>query len=426
LGTKTNLGVIMKQKILLEGPILSQSGYGEHSRNILRILRAHEDIFDIFVQPLNWGRTSWISEDNEERRWVDEIINKTATYLTQRNHFDVHLHIGIPNELEKKAPLTIEITAGIETDKCSPEWIDILNKRSDKVITISKHSKDVLENTVWKVQDELGRAFDLKLQKSVEIVGYPVKEFKKFDDHQKWLPLDYDFNFLCVAQWGPRKNLENTIKWFVEEFQNDNVGLVCKINIANNSMIDRKFCESKVQSILNNFPNKKCKVYLLHGDMNNDEVHNLYIHPKIKAIVNFGHGEGFGLPLFEAAYCGLPVITHDYSGQKDFLYMNLDGKEKKMFSCVAHEMKKIQPEVVWNGVLHPESQWAFVKPISAKIAMRECYKDHGRFKGQAKKLKAYLEENFSMQKIDEKFIQAFIGQKKYEWLKKLKGKVVYE
>ena len=45
-----------------------------------------------------------------------------------------------------------------------------------------------------------------------------------------------NFNFLCVAQWGPRKNLPNTIRLFLDEFKNDKVGLVCKVNNSNNSL----------------------------------------------------------------------------------------------------------------------------------------------------------------------------------------------
>jgi glycosyltransferase involved in cell wall biosynthesis len=382
----------MKKRVLVEGPVLSQSGYGEHARFVLRSLRAQEDVFDIYALPLNWGQTSWLFEDNEERNWLDSTINKTVLYLQQQGQFDIYCHVGIPNELKRKAPITIEITAGIETNKVSPEWIDICNRECDKIITVSQHSKEVFENTSWKVQDQFGRQLDLKLNVPVEVVGYPVKEFNRYTDEKarEVFPLDYDFNFLCVAQWGPRKNLPNTIRWFLEEFKNDKVGLVCKVNHANNSLLDKESCKNALQQILKEFPNTKCKVYLLHGDMTNDEIHNLYYHPQIKAIVNFGHGEGFGLPLFEAAYCGLPVVAPDYSGHKDFLYMEVDGKKKAMFLKVPHDMGKIQKEAVWNGVLHPESEWAFVKPFGAKVAMREVYKDHGRFKGQAKKLKDCL------------------------------------
>jgi glycosyltransferase involved in cell wall biosynthesis len=380
----------MKKKVLVEGPVLSQSGYGEHARFVLRSLRSQEDVFDIYAMPLNWGQTSWLFEENEERKWIDSVINKTAQYVQQQGQFDIYCHVGIPNELKRKAPITIEVTAGIETTKVAPEWIDICNRECDKIITVSQHSKEVFENTSWKAQDQFGRQLDLKLNVPVEVVGYPVKEFKQFDNHKEWLPLDNDFNFLCVAQWGPRKNLPNTINWFLEEFKNDNVGLVCKVNHSNNSLLDRVACEKALDGLLKLYSDRKCKVYLLHGDMTEDEVHNLYIHPQIKAIVNFAHGEGFGLPLFEAAYCGLPVITVDYSGQKDFLYMEVDGKKKKAFTNVPYDLKKVQQEAVWNGVLHPESEWAYVRPFGAKSAMRECYKDYGRFKGQAKKLKEYL------------------------------------
>ncbi|HAI37953.1 MAG TPA: hypothetical protein DCM40_07420, partial [Maribacter sp.] len=66
---------------------------------------------------------------------------------------------------------------------------------------------------------------------------YPVKELepKRID-----LNLDTEFNFLAVALFGPRKNLEHTIKWFVEEFREDpSVGLVLKASFISGSKIDK-------------------------------------------------------------------------------------------------------------------------------------------------------------------------------------------
>ena len=303
----------------------------------MRSLRSQEEFFDIYAISVNWGKTSWLFEDDEERKWIDSIINKTVVALQQNPQFDIYVHVGIPNELKRKAPITIEVTAGIETTKAAPEWIDILNRECDKIITVSQHSKDVLEQTSWKAQDQFGRVLDLKLNKPVEVIGYPVKEFNKFDNHKEWLPLDYDFNFLCVAQWGPRKNLHNTIRWFLEEFKNDKVGLVCKVNFSNNSLLDREDCNKKIREILKSYPDKKCKVYLLHGDMTEDEVHNLYVHPKIKAIVNFAHGEGFGLPLFEAAYCGLPNTPQDIVDESNNFFANEFGKVSGQSLAEAYE-----------------------------------------------------------------------------------------
>ena len=38
------------------------------------------------------------------------------------------------------------------------------------------------------------------------------------------------------------------------------------------------------------------------GDMSEAEMTALYQHPKVKGMVSISHGEGFGLPLFEAGH----------------------------------------------------------------------------------------------------------------------------
>jgi glycosyltransferase involved in cell wall biosynthesis len=391
----------MKRKVLVEGPFLTQSGYGEHARFVVRSLREYESEFEIYLLPLNWGQTSWIFEEDEERQYIDNVVNKTVLFINQNGKFDIHIHVGIPPEIKRKAPVCISVNAGIETTSVKPEWIDILNKECDKVITVSEHSKSTFIDALYRVKDPVGMEFDLKLNIPVEVVHFPVKKLTQKEIN---LELEYDFNFLCVAQWGPRKNIENTIKWFVEEFKKDKVGLVCKLSGTNNSIIDKNIIYNNILKILESSKDRLCKVYLLHGDLQDEEIHSLYTNPKIKAIVNFGHGEGFGLPLFEAAYSGLPVIAPDYSGHKDFLYMNVDGKIKSVFSKVSYEMNKIQPEAYWTCCTTPDMIWAFVKPLSAKNCMRELYKDYGRFKGQARKLAEYIKENFSEEKQNKKMV----------------------
>ena len=107
----------MRKKILVRGPCLTRSGYGEHARFALRSLRAKQDIFDIYVIPVNWGQTGWTSEDNEERRWLDERIKATSIYAQQGGKFDISLQVTIPNEWELLAPINIGVTAGIEATK---------------------------------------------------------------------------------------------------------------------------------------------------------------------------------------------------------------------------------------------------------------------------------------------------------------------
>ena len=211
----------MKKKILLKAPLLTRSGYGEQSRFALRSLRSREDLFDIYVQPLTWGETSWINDESEERTWIDQTIEKTIHHIQTGGEFDISLQVSIPNEWTNIAPTNIGYTAGIETTRVSHEWIQ-LGDQMDRIIVVSNHSKNIYKNTVYEAHNETtGEKTNVALKNDVEVVNYPIKTFKDLEPLE--LNLDFDFNFLCVAQMGPRKNIMNTIKWFVEEFHDDEV-----------------------------------------------------------------------------------------------------------------------------------------------------------------------------------------------------------
>jgi hypothetical protein len=74
------------KKVLLRGPVLSHSGYGEHARFILRSLQRYPEYFDIYIINLNWGQTSWIDQVDEERELIDSIIQKTIQYTQEGGH----------------------------------------------------------------------------------------------------------------------------------------------------------------------------------------------------------------------------------------------------------------------------------------------------------------------------------------------------
>lgn len=403
----------MRKKILVRGPALSQTGYGEQCRFALRALRTREDIFDIYLLNIPWGGTNWIFEDNDERKWLDSLINKATPLLQQQAQnpqvplFDISLQVTIPNELQRMAPQNILYTAGIETNKVSPIWLQKCHEFADKILVISEHAKKGFQVPI-KAQDQFGNQIDFTLEKPIEVVHYPVK---KVETKELELELETDFNFLVMAQWGPRKNLPNTVAWFCQEFHNeDNVGLIVKTFGKGNSQTDKRFSKGVLQQVLENFPERKCKVYLLHGYMSEQEIHSLYVHPKIKALINFGHGEGFGLPLFEAAYSGLPVITHEFGGQADFLYApkkNKKGKEKLRahFSKVNWDLKPVQKEAHWAGVIETDQEWAYPNANSCRIAMREAIKNYGMLQGEAKRLKAWLEEEFEESKKYEHLVE---------------------
>ena len=138
----------MSKKVLLRGPVLTRSGYGEQARFALRSLRSREDLFDIYINPIQWGSTSWLAENTEERTWIDQIIEKTIHYTQEGGTFDYSVQVTIPNEFEAIATKNIGYTAGIETTKVAHEWIQAANKM-DKIIVVSGHSRNVYEDTSY-------------------------------------------------------------------------------------------------------------------------------------------------------------------------------------------------------------------------------------------------------------------------------------
>jgi glycosyltransferase involved in cell wall biosynthesis len=382
------------KKILISGPVLSRSGYGEMSRFAYRSLKDNQEV-DLYLTPTNWGNTGWLFEDNEEHRSINSLIEKTNAYLQSNGgkpQFDVAIQISIPNEWKKLAPVNIGYTAGIETNMISPAWLQPC-QLMDKIVVISEHAKKAFDDTVFG--NDQGQKFSVTTP--IEVVHLPYRNVQK---ENLELNLKHDFNFLAVCQWGPRKNLDQTIIGFLEEFKNEEVGLVLKINTSNDSIIDRELTQRRLKNLLENYPNRKCSITLLHGHLSEGQVESLYVHPKINAIVSTTHGEGYGLPLMEAAANELPVVATDWSGHTDFLYM--DGK--RMFGKIDYELKLIAKEHAWKGVLEEGTSWAYPLMNNYKEKMREVYKDYSRFKSQAKKLAPWVKEKMNQEKLQNRFL----------------------
>ena len=401
----------MKKTVLVRGPALSQSGYGEHTRFVLRALRREEEYLDIHVLPTGWGETGWLAIDDDERAWIDRNVEKASHHMQAQQPYDISVQVTIPNEWERIAMTNIGVTAGIETNKVAPVWLEKANMM-DKIITISEHSRDGFVNTTYQGQNpQTGQSMQLACTTDVEVVGYPIKEHKILK--KPILDLDYDFNYLAIAQCGPRKNIANMIRWFVEENMDQEVGLVLKTSLKNNSSVDRGYTKTVIRDMIPDIPDCKCKVYLLHGDMTEQEIHSLYHHPKIKALISLSHGEGFGLPLFEAAYSGLPVIAPGWSGQTDFLYAPFESKSKKKknkkkayFADVDYTLQPISEAAIWPGVLEKETMWAHAAEGSFKMRLRQVRKNYDKWLEKATYLKEWVHKEFEADKMHMKLADA--------------------
>lgn len=387
----------MNKKVLLEAPILTQSGYGEHSRLVFKALKTNPDL-DVYIMPLGWGSTSWVQNFDPE---IEECIKKCHQYIAYcnqnkvQNAFDAQIRVGIPNEFEKKAPYSVVVSAGIETDRVSWSWILKTHQGIDKLVVTSKHSKDVYEGTTYEVENRATETMtEVTCNCPIEVVPYPIKNTQPADIN---LDLETDFNFLNIGLLGPRKNIESCVEWFIKEFKDEeNAGLILKTALAKGSLIDRENTTKILQNITDKYPEKKCKIYLLHGHMTEEEIHSLYVNPKIKAFVTTTCGEGFGLPLFEAAYSAMPIVATDWSSYLDFLTAPVRNKKtkkiknKKLFAAVECKLGPIPKESVWQDILVEGAQWAYANELSFKKQIRNVYKNYNLYKSWAQKLKEHL------------------------------------
>ena len=105
------------------------------------------------------------------------------------------------------------------------------------------------------------------------------------------------------------------------------------------SVSDRERILKKINDIIESYGRNDLNVYLLHGDLSQEEVNGLYNYPKIKAHISFTKGEGFGRPLLEASVSGKPVIASNWSGHVDFLKHSilLGGKVEKVHPSAVNQ-----------------------------------------------------------------------------------------
>lgn len=412
-----------RKKVVIKAPLLSLSGYGEQSRNALRALRHYEEFFDIYAINTPWGNTGWLWKESEERQFIDSLIYRTIQTAQANNNqlsFDISVQSVLPNETEQMAPVNICYTAGVETNKLHPSWME-KSLNLSKIMVVSEHSAYAFRTTKHKGRNEdtgEEKEFCVGEHTPIEVVHYPVrKEWLKEPTKKVEFNLPYEKNFLAVAQWCPRKNLDNLIKAFVEEFFDDEVGLVLKTNLAKNTQVDRTHTEKRLKELLAPFgKERKCKVHLLHGDLDDEEMISLYQHPQITALINFSHGEGFGLPIFEAIVQNLPVITPTWGGVADFVYYpkkdKKTGKTKQTLGVysVSYEIKPIQKEAVMNNILMEGSMWAYPQEWSLKREMKRVLKNTQQAQSQAKRLGEHVRKTFTEEKLYKRFAEQVYGE----------------
>jgi len=391
-----------KPTLLFQGPVATRSGYGDHARDLLQSLYKL-DKFNIKVISTRWGSTPMdaLNYNNEFHKWIIENI---VPGLNEKP--DVYMQVTVPNEFQPIGFYNIGITAGIETTLCALDWIQGCN-RMDMVIVPSLHSKVTLLNTVFNETD--GKTNQIlaqhKVTKPVEILFEGFDEDAFGTDTVATIDcldgVKEDFAFLFVGHWlkgdlgEDRKNIGMMIKSFAMCFKNEKKkpALVLKTSSATFSIRDREHIIKQIKFALGN-DYGKVPIYLLHGDLTMTEMNGLYEHSKVKAMLNFTKGEGFGRPLLEFSLTGKPIIVSGWSGHLDFL--------KEGAILLEGELRNVH-ESAADQFLLKESQWFNVNISKAIPIMRDVYNNYDKYKSAAFQLGKQNKQNFGLKNMTKIF-----------------------
>jgi hypothetical protein len=383
------------------------SGYGARSRDLIKAI-VDTDRYDVKLLSQRWGATPFgFCEDNPEWNFLLDLL-LPQNQLTQKP--DIWAQITIPSEFQPVGKFNIGFTAGIETTLCAGDWIEGLN-RMDLNIVSSEHSKKVFNDSKYEKRNSKTNTLEgnVELNKPVEVLfeGVNTDIYKIIESHKiKNINLDSikeKFAYLFVGHWingdlgEDRKNVGLLIKAFFETFKNktNKPALILKTSQMGSSYVDREEILKKIKKIRktvnsNNLPN----VYLLHGEFSDDEINELYNHPKVKAMVSLTKGEGYGRPLLEFTLTKKPLITTGWSGQMDFL-------NPEFVSLITGQLTNVHPSAV-NQWLLKESQWFSPDPSQVGFYLKDVFENYKKYTDKAKRQAFKSKNEFSLEKMADK------------------------
>jgi glycosyltransferase involved in cell wall biosynthesis len=401
----------MKPLLVISCPIDTYSGYGARSRDIVKSL-LKSDIYDVKIISQRWGATpfGFLDENEPEDKQILDCMLHQPQLPKQP---DIWIQVTVPNEFQPIGKYNIGITAGIETTLCHASWVDGVN-RMNLTLVSSEHAKKVFEQSTFEEKNNEGQIIrKIQLEKPIEVLfeGVNTDIYKKIDTLTTEVndfinDINEDFNFLYVGHWlqgeigQDRKDTGMLIKTFLETFRGKGKkpGLILKTCAGTYSVMDRESILDKIRAVIKSVGDKDLpNVYLLHGELSDEEVNELYNHPKVKAHVTFTKGEGFGRPLLEASISQKPVIAPNWSGHIDFL-------DIEMSTLLPGQITQIHPSAVVENMLIPESGWFTVDYKKAADTLTDIYKNYKKYIDGAKRQSYFSRTEFSLDKMSEKLL----------------------
>jgi hypothetical protein len=397
---------INKPLCIISCPIDCYSGYSARSRDFVKsLIKIKDNEWDIKILSQRWGNCSfgYLKDHNEidlQSRVIHQITQQPVIFF----------QITVPNEFQKVGShYNIGVTAGIETTICDPSWIEGCN-RMDLILASSNHAKLVFESSNAQMYDNNTKQLikDIKLTTRVEVLFEGVDLNKYYKKSVSNTPLissmrdiKEEFCFLFVGHWlqgefgEDRKNVGYTIKAFLEVFKNkvNAPALILKTSSGPTSVIDRNIILDKIQAIKKTINGRLPNIYVIHGDLDDSDMNDLYNHPKVKTLISFTKGEGFGRPLLEFSVTEKPLVVSGWSGHMDFIH---DETIK-----IGGELRNVHPSAASPNMILTDASW--FKPDDGHVGyiFNNMFENYKYYLPIAKKQATLSKGKFSLDKMTE-------------------------
>jgi glycosyltransferase involved in cell wall biosynthesis len=307
----------------------------------------------------------------------------------------IFVHIGIPTEFEKIGMINVGITAGLEADKITKEWVEGCN-RIDLVIVPSNFVKEVFINSGVTTRVEV-------IEEGVDTSLYNDSIIDTTNDLLK--DVETDINLLSVGQWldggigEDRKGIGLVIDTFLKTFEgNPKVGLILKTYINNNSTVDYSIVVERLKELKQN--RKYPQIHLVHGNLTNKELVQLYKHPKVAGFVSLTSGEGWGRGIAEAIACNLPVAVTGWGGQMHYINSNF-------VKLIDFTLKPVSRGALATRFFTPDMVWAHPNVDDAKRRMKHLIENPLSNKKRAKEYGEQFRKQYSKEAIYPKLVSLF-------------------
>jgi hypothetical protein len=400
-----------KPVFVISCPIDTYSGYGARSRDIVKAI-IELDKYDVKILPQRWGQTpKGFIKDNPEWSFLTPHLLNNPQLPAQP---EIWMQITVPNEFQPIGKYNIGCTAGIETTVAPAEWIDGCS-RMNLILGSSEHTIKVLRDSKFEKRDQHTNQsmgiIEWKGDGEVIFEGANTEVYKPEKSNFDLSSIKEDFAYLFVGHWmqgqmgEDRKNVGLLVKAFFETFKNKSKkpALILKTSQVGSSYMDRDEILKKIKAIKdscksNNLPN----VYLLHGEFTDNEMNEIYNHPKVKAMINLTKGEGFGRPLLEFSLVNKPIITTNWSGHIDYL-------NPEFVTLLPGTMANVHPSAA-NGMLMQEAQWFSVDHGHVGHHLKDVFENYKPYAEKAKRQGFHSRSKFSFDKMKEKIDSVFTAK----------------